>query len=632
MAMREQDLAQAFNAPSTLPPLPGQRQPANSIPSPNTSPSRPPSTRRVNTTLSGHASVDEQHLVNQVTQLFFTARQRRRPLIARWNRSYRMLRNRYWSDSRPSWMPSPSIPEIFPIVASMVGWMTDQRFDHEVTPASLPFSPFHNLQAQAAADLETVLDSTWHVNQEENEVTISLWDAFTYGTGVLKTIWDSSLQGGLGDAIIKRVDPYTFYPDPAATSLRDANYFIEARTMSIQEIDRRWPGAARHMPSGGNREDIDKAPDPITSVDDGSMPRANPGAISPAVTPRYGRPGGAQIHILEDEGVTVLECWVREHEIFDVTRIGPQGRELTDTRVYDTWRVIVIANNRVLMNETADDLWSHGSHPYSRYVPTDLGEFWGISLVELLASPQETINRLLAAIQQNIELVGNPVFMEQIRSGLSRQQITNKPGQRLTTNMAKGGEWLTPPALTALQPEMLRYYLQRMEAVSGLSAITKGGAPGGRNAQGVIDSMQEAAFVRIRMALRNLEYALRDAGEKKASLITEFYTSPRIVSIVGNTGERSAIALKSRHFYTPSDTGEVPMRFNLLVNAGSSSHTSRKVREDQIVMLFSLGVVDEQAVLEILDIPNRQVILERVRKLKSAGAFQPPGARQRAQH
>lgn len=592
-------------------------------------PSERSSAARVSTVLNVNPTEDDARLVGEVRQLFQRARAHRRPLVQRWNKNYRMLRNKYWTESRPNWMPSPQIPEIFPIVASMVGWMTDQRFRHEVTPAAMPFSPFSNFMAGLGMDLETVMDSTWHVNKEENEITKMLWDANIYGTGIVKTVWDETLLHGQGDAISRRIDPYTFYPDPAARGIEDANYFIEARTMSVQELDRRFPGSAKYFADGGVTEDIDEAP---TQLDNTStFPRANPGAISPATSPRYGMPGSSRINATEITGVTVLEAWLREHELYEATYTDEDGKEVTDLRVYDTWRVVVVAGNRVLMNEQADDLWHHGSHPYDRYVPHDLGEFWGLSLVEMLSSPQEAINRILGALQQNVELVGNPVFLESTRSGIQRTQLTNKPGTRLTVNDGGKAEWLQPPQVHQMMPELLRYYLQRMEAVSGLSAVTKGGSSGGRQAQGVVDAMQEAAFVRIRMALRNLEYTLRDSGYKKAALICENYTTPRIVAIVGPTGNKTSLAIKGRHFYTPGPNGSTPMKFQLLVNAGSAGHTSRKVREDQAVMLFTLGAIDEDALLEALDFPNRQVVAERVKALKSQGMMEPPGARQKAQ-
>jgi hypothetical protein len=104
---------------------------------------------KVNTSLP---TPDEERIVAGVLEMFSRARNHRRPLINTWRENYRMLRNRYWRTSqRPGWMPSPMVPEIFPIVASIVAWMTDQRFMHTISPASLPHTVFNQMfQAMSA--------------------------------------------------------------------------------------------------------------------------------------------------------------------------------------------------------------------------------------------------------------------------------------------------------------------------------------------------------------------------------------------------------------------------------------------------------------------------------------------------
>lgn len=563
-------------------------------------------------------TLEEYNLVGRIQNLFLHARDKRRPLVTQWNKNYRSLRNKHWSSQRPNWMPRPEVPEIFPLIASFVGWMTDQRPEWTVSPWALPGSPYADFLSGLGDDLSIVLKARFQDDDVETEMEKVIWDSQIYGTGIAKVGWDSTAHKGLGDAITRRIDPYTFYPDPQANTMREANYFIEARTYTIQELDRRWPGSAAAF-HGGFEQDIDSAPNQLGQREE--MPMANPGAISPATVPRYSKYGQSRLDTqnIEDAGVTVFECWIREHYI-------------NHDAVIDGWRVIVIAGNRVLMNEPADNLWEHGEHPYERYVPYDLGEFWGLSLVELLSSPQESINRILASLQYNVELLGNPVFKEGTRSGLQRQQVTNKPGQRITVNENATAEWLDPPPLHEMLPQLIQYFLQRMETISGLSAITRGGSAPGRNAQGVIDAMQEASFVRIRMALRNLERFMRRVGMKVSSLIVENYNEPRMVAFLGNDSESNVRALHANHFMMPGapGTAALPMKFRLNVDVGSQTQTSREAREAKAITMYGMGAIDDLALLEATDFPNRKAIYERVSKLKAAGAFQPPGARQRS--
>lgn len=567
--------------------------------------------------LSPQASLDENALVADMKNLFYKARANRRPLVNQWYKNYRLLGNRTWATGRAEWLPAPEVPEIYPIVTSMVGWMTDQRPNIEVTPFALSGSDFYEQMSQIAWDLQTAIQSTWTTNFFDIQIERMLWDAWIYGTGVLKTVWDNTLDQGLGNASMLRVDPFTFYPDPQASNMDEANYFIEARTMSLQEMDRRWPGSADRV-TEGIAESLDEHPDRTYQS---SRSRANPGAISPNTSPSWGPPGAARINATDDPGVTVFECWLREHDVVE---------ENDDLRVYDTWRVVVVAGNRVLMDEQAEDLWSHGQHPYSRYVPHECGEFWGYSIVEMLAPSQLSINRLLAALQLNVELVGNPVFVEGQRSGLQRQRITNKPGTRVTVNENSRADWIQPPQVHPMMMGLIQWYIGEMERVSGLSAITRGSTPTGRNSQGVLDSVQEASFVRVRMALRNLEYCIRSAGNLLASLIVEYYDTPRFVGAMGPDGTTSFRALKAHHFYLPGPTGSVPMKYILSVNAGSNLSTSPQQRRADAAQLFAMGALDPQAVLEAYNWPNRAQVVPRVNAMRDAG-INGPGARQRAQ-
>lgn len=569
----------------------------------------------LNTDLTTYRPIESSQLAGYVTILFQRARDHRRTLTAQWRRNWRFLNNRTWPLTRANYLPSPEVPEMYPIIGSIVGYMTDSRPTLYCIPSAVPYTGYKSFYDELSHALQTVLQNIWTVHNTHADIERLVWDGFTYGTGIGKTTWDEKLVGGIGDATLRRIDPFSFYPDPYATSLLDANYLIEARVMSLQDVDARFPGAVDQL-TGGELSDVDKAPNQITESSSGQPPRANPGAISPATVPRYGLPGQARISATDDAGVLVLECWLREHHYND------------SGHVKESWRCVVVAGNVVLMDEPAKNIFAHGTHPYDRFVPHDNGEFWGTSMVEMLIPSQISLNRTLAAIQHNIELVGNPVFVENTRSNLSRSLLTNRPGQRIETPDGGKAEWLNPPVLNQQSFQLINFYVQEMERISGLSALTRGMNPGGRNAQSVIDTMQEASFVRIRLAQRQLELMIRAAGEKLAALVVENYTAARTIAIVGPSGEQATLALHPKHFYVPSPRGRVPMRFQVVIQAGSSLPTSRQARITEADTLFTLGAIDIDALLEAHEWPNRRVVVDRVRAERAMG-MEPPGARQR---
>ncbi len=569
---------------------------------------------------------DVTDVAEHTQNLFRKAREAKRPVIGQWTKNFHTLSNRSHGP-KAAHLPTPQIPEIYPIVATITAWQTDTMPMFDVTPAAIPSTAWYAEVSALTEDLEQVLQSVWKQEDYDVEVERCLWDSNVYGIGIMKVGWDQTLQGGMGNPTLKRVDPYTFYPDPDATSMDDASYFCEARAMSAQELEKRYPGSLQKVISEGWIES-DQSPTKTRGVRP-QRQMASPGAMTgtsiagqlgtPSGTPntRWGMPGGTdRPDPSNDRGYLVIQAWLRT----PVT---------TGDNKTDGWRMVCICGNVVLADEPATNLWDHGQHPYIRFVPHDTGEFYGTSLVELLTPAQESINRLLASIEQNIWLTGNPVFVSSLRSGLARSTVTNKPGQRLDVNNSPDDvKWMQPPQSNPQQTtSLIDFYIGEMDRISGLSAIVRGATPTGRNAQGVLDSLQEAAFVRIRMTLRNLERALSKAGMLVASNIAEFYDVPRFVPILGPDGMKTVKQLKSQHFYMTEEDGKIPLKFALNVQAGSMMPTSKQARAAEAQTLFALGIVDEEAVLDAMQYPGRHAIIGRVREMKAAAGTlgQPAG-------
>ena len=107
-----------------------------------------------------------------------------------------------------------------------------------------------------------------------------------------------------------------------------------------------------------------------------------------------------------------------------------------------------------------------------------------------------------------------------------------------------------------------------------------------------------------------------------------------MVSIVGESGTPTTQAFEKNHFYA-KDVGDnelAPFRFSLLIQAGGSQPLSREKRQADANRLFAMGGIDRVALLEAYDYPNRDQINQRIAQQEAIGAFNPPGARQRAGH
>ena len=558
---------------------------------------------------------DDAEFVRRLQQLYNQAKQARGNIVNEWRRNFRLTMNRASSQ-----LPAAAgirANEVYPVIDARVGWMTDQEISCSVTPAADPFSPYFSTQDIQAQQLECVINSIYVTDQWYAEIVQMLWNSAMYGAGFLKAGWDQGLEGGKGNVILKSVSPWCLYIDPFAKDLDEAEFIIEVHTMAEGEIERRYPKVAlakirRALVAG------DVSTEHTPPSQEQNVPKqgylipidAGQGATT------WGPPGGAEQPYSQAayKAVNVYECWIKENCIEWVE--PPDPKQEPYPVITSEWRVVVHAGGEVLLDEYADNLYSTNRHPYVRYVDVETGELWGSSLVRDIGPCQIALNRLLSLLQNNIEYTGNPIFVGVKHSGMDRSTFINRPGRIYDVDGGPNSQnakpqWLQPPNMPAVIMEYMSWWRDEIERIAGLQGGQRGEIPSGRATDKQVAATQEAGFIRIRSAQRNLELSLRKAFELIANLIVINYDVPRHVAIVGPEGDMNSIKLAANHFYTPLPEGPAALRFSLLVNAGSAKPTSRAARIQEANALYQMGVVDPQYVLQAYRVSHWQSVLAR---------------------
>jgi hypothetical protein len=571
--------------------------------------------------------VDETLLIDRLTTMYLSARDAKANQQKEWQRNYRITMNR----ASPSVQAAPGVRanEVFPTVDSRIGWMTDQEIQFTITPAADPFSLWSLTADVLGEQLESVLNSNFRVQGWYAEIVRMLWDSAMYGPGFLKCVWDSGLDNGLGNVALKATSPWCLYIDPYAQDLEDASYIIEVHTMTRDEIERRYPSVAASVifdaEATGDQTADHIPPGQFTNRQrQGVLIPVGTGPVVSGAT--YGAPGGAMKH--RDDamfGVNVYECWIKQNYEEWVDSADPTvGRERV---VVDEWRVIVHSGGRVLLDELAENLFHTNRHPYVRYVDVETGELWGSAILRDLGPCQVAMNTILAMTQNNIIYTGNPMMAGTKGSGADRSTIMNRPGQIFDVNPTAGSgtndpRWINPPNMPQIIPQMIEFWKGEMERIAGLSGAQRGEVPSGRATDKQVQAGQEAGFVRIRSALRNLETTLRKAGELLAQLIVINYDVPRFVAIVGSEGENTSIKLSAQHFFMPEHVKDgkyrpTPLKYALTVNAGSAKPTSRAARVAEARQLKELDVVDDLYVLQAYQVSHAMQVKQRTDAMRA---------------
>jgi hypothetical protein len=353
----------------------------------------------------------------------------------------------------------------------------------------------------------------------------------------------------------------------------------------------------------------DRAVDLDNNDENSIYPKADIANLSDGSPGSYGLPGQSGDNAYS-KGVQLLEIWVRD--------LKQTETDSGDVSYEDKWRCVMIIGNRIVFDEWAEDLYGINTHPYSRFVFDEQGKFYPPSLIHFMSLPQIAINRLLASMQQNAELTGNPIFIDSAASGIDRSTIINQPGQRLTmtSNSANPPQWLNPPQVPSYMLELVQFWIDRIENISGLSGSVKGMAPAPRTPNSSVQSASETAFVRVRQALRNLGESITKSVSLIAELIIQNYDGSRRIAYFNDLGQGSTLALRDNHFFQPAidnSDDELPLDFVLRVDMGADSTTSRTAQVSNAITLFGMQAVDQQYLLETLRVPRAMEIIARMR-------------------
>jgi hypothetical protein len=295
----------------------------------------------------------------------------------------------------------------------------------------------------------------------------------------------------------------------------------------------------------------------------------------------------------------------------------------------------------------------NGKFPFAKYNNYILPrEFYGVSEVEQLESPQKVFNKLLNASLEILNLTGNPIWIVDTASGVDPEQLVNRTG--LVVEKEPGSE-VRRESGVQLSPVALSL-IDRMEVwfnnVAGTQDVSQGKTPGSITAASAIEQLQEAARTRIRQKQRNLDSFIRDIGRQYSEIVLENYTKPRVFRITNNEGSteyfrfniskepsnnfdgESTIATVTRYIKGEMDGNDVFMEndpvkmtlqsanFDVRINTGSTLPFTTADKEQKAFNLFDRQVIDAEELLKIMDFPNREQILERMNQKQAAMAEQ----------
>ena len=565
------------------------------------------------------ASAEEKNVIKRVRKWFDEAKEHRSKYDHKWLDYYKFFRGRQWKDSRPSYRHSEVVNFIFQAIQASVPIITDKQPRVEF----LPQEP----QDRVLSDiLNEIKNNDWEAQNWLHTITEVLYDAHIYGIGYAKIEYDASLNFGLGGNVFESVDPFYCFPDPSARDVnQNGDYFIHAEPMDLSKIKKKWPKKAKHI-----------KPDLLDVIKGDRTDLSQMRFKSPTDNKTYVETDTGGQSMGRDQAL-VITCYYKD-ESFD-EKETEEGYE--QKLKYPRGRKTVIVGNIVL--EDVENPYEDGQFPYLRLQNYILPrEFFGISEVEQLESPQKTFNMLVSYTLDVLTLMGNPIWIVDENSGVDVDNIYNRPG--LIIEKHPGTE-VRRESGVQLQPFVINV-IDRMQSwfneVSGSTDVSSGAQPGSVRTGNAIQALQDAAQTRLRLKSRLLDGFLSQLSYFYISRVFQFYTVPRVFKVIKNdavpsffkfTAEPSEDGLKKIakvRSLQENENGEITVsqekefltsaRFDIKSSTGSGLPFAKSEKANLAFNLYDRQIIDAEEVLKAVDYPNKDAVLERMRQKAEVAA------------
>ena len=495
----------------------------------------------------------------------------------RWRKNERLYYGRHWANPSKGTESQSRMIFNFPlaVVETILPIINDFQPTVDVMPQEKNDVFFADMMQKR---FQQIVDET----DLYGKIIQAVKDSLIYSNGFLQILPVVTEDGVFKSFDIQVIDPFTVVPHPYATDLdlKAGEYFMFAVPMETSRIFREFGVKA---PADGKLDDY-KA---YQKVDD------NGGIESANVESEY-------------DMALVIECYSNE----------------ADKEKYPYGRHTVVVGDKLLVDEQLE-LYRMPVFMVSNYKSPH--NFWGIGETDLVRTQTKAINETFSSINENIRKMGYPIRkVTQRAKGQMTRPITGAPGEEITVVDPNDVTFEVPPPIPGYIQNYIGQVSQFMEAITGVNDVTQGRKPGGVTSGRAIVALQEASQTRQRFKI-NKEVArlTKEIGEFMVQMILTFDEEIRSIRERDAEGQFQFTEFNPMAVYdadgnlegTPEfDPGTAKRlqdsEFDVDVTTGSRYAQGRVANEERALELFQLGVYGIEEVVNALNIPDKQDIIQ----------------------
>lgn len=492
------------------------------------------------------------------------------------------------------------------------------------------------------------LEYLWDKDEMDMKIFDATLSALIMKLGMFKVYFDVE-KGAFGDVAVGVINPKTFIIAKGYTDPWEAPWCGEKMEKPLSWVKEKYPEHWMNIkPNNDTKKDYSNSE-----------------------------------HIeLTDKFCTIYEIWIRDDEVEEymeevekVARndLGIEAKvseKVKKTRKkYPNGRILVFADGYDKFLESKPSPFKHGKAPYVPLYDYKIPfEFMGMGEWDQIETLYKEANLIMRKVANHVRKFADPNFTGDVNNGI-------KP-ETWKKEAAGGGKYFAkvpgsdPPEEIKVSPinrtaiEFLYYLPTMIEEITAVTDITKGMAEKKqRQSAQEIATLVETAYTRTRQRVRNLEWSIKRLCYLMVCMMQQYYSEIRpfnyqrednvVHSEISNSRAFVEETLKPPANFVPEndqeqeeydlreqdykafleafddDIDEIYADFDITIETNSTLPLDKQSLANLALRLAQTQItpqsaIDVESLLELLKIPNKGRIIERLKAALKAQQPQPP--------
>ena len=556
----------------------------------------------------------EKQLVRRIHAMIDMAKKSRKKTSDVWRESEKLYMGEHWSGmNMPEFKNQLTLDMIANVIDTQIPIMSSKPPKIDVIPVG------SNDESKYIANvLQSQLDDLWYMRDMATLVPEWLTDYLVYGTGIVKLNWN--MYDDLPDCDI--VDPFSFYVNPSATKLENAQWIIHMAPRPLYEIKELFPEKGHLVKSEGKMSEYEALK--ITDVQQGNRSLTQVTDSNGKATQYF--EGKTEAMQSLEERALLVEVYMRDGSLDYINEEDDKGevKKVGKPKYPGGIRKVCMANDVILYDGPSRyqflDKMNRCPYPFPFVVMKNGGSahsFWGKPEPKRLKSLNLALDRIASQVMDNIHLMANPMWTVDETADVA-DQINNKPGSIIRKRGPGAVQMVQPASMPGYVFNFYQLMVDMFETVSGVTKATMGKQEPNVTSGVQAQVYRSAATNKIDFKARQLDAAMQILGQMWIAMIKNMGPEMHSLSMKDADGNQAEVVYMGMEF------NEVDQMVRARV--GSMLPDNRAYIEEKILSLTQAGLIqDPEYVLENMQLPGVERLIKQMRDQKQAGPEQFEG-------